>query len=183
MSVLHGCTKSMFITTQFQLAQCFDTVTSFTCTLSLGLLWHVFSPALSTLAIYRADKSTPAFSTPVLTVPLCPPPQIPSTRIQNEWWNGRDSCLSGDTTGATECRRLQLRRLRVSAEWCWWSASRLFSQCGVTRLRHRHTARCHLDQQCIRHDETLSSSSTVRYYCFGKHLYSTYLCASVNTLQ
>jgi len=79
----HGCTKSMYITTQFQLAHCF------TCRLSL----HFFSPALSTLAkkCHRADQSTPALSTPVTScrivysrigqpchiVPICPLLQSP----------------------------------------------------------------------------------------------------------
>jgi len=61
----------MYITTQFQLAQCFDTVTYFTCKLSL-LGYIFFSPPLFTLP-HRANMSTPAFSTPpFVTVPLCP---------------------------------------------------------------------------------------------------------------
>jgi len=54
----------MYITTQFELAQCFDTVTFFTCTLSL--LGHVFFSRIVH---------------PCHIVPICPLLQIPSTHL------------------------------------------------------------------------------------------------------
>jgi len=94
MSVLHRCTKA---TTQFQSAQCFDTVTFFTCTLSL--CGHIFLPHCPPLP-YRANKSTPAFPHPVLDRAALSLPQIPSTR-----WHRWCKCWRRLRTGGSQFPR------------------------------------------------------------------------------
>ena len=68
----------MYSTTLFQLTQSFDAVTSLT--FRLSLLGHVFFLPQCPRLPYRADMSTPAFSTPpfltVRSVPHFPLPQI-----------------------------------------------------------------------------------------------------------